>query len=63
MSRPDTGALTRSALTAAGLTVGDVAPIMDVDTWDDATAVAAEHPETLFAKAVLHQRHTAGITA
>jgi len=63
MSRPDTGVLTRSAFVTAGFTVGDVPPVMDVDTWDDATAVATKHPETLFAQAVLRQRHTVGITA
>lgn len=60
MSRPDTGALTRSALIAAGLTVGDVAPITDVDTWADATKVTEQHPDTLFASAVRHQRARTG---
>ncbi|MEO8106502.1 MAG: DUF2064 domain-containing protein [Actinomycetes bacterium] len=55
MSRPDTGELTRSALEALGVTVGTVAALTDVDTWDDATTVAASHPATCFAEAVRRQ--------
>ena len=61
MSHPDTGLLTRSALAAKGLALGEVAPLCDVDTWADATAVATSHPQTLFAAAVRHQRTRAGV--
>ncbi|HUV47695.1 MAG TPA: DUF2064 domain-containing protein [Actinomycetes bacterium] len=61
MSRPDTGTLTRSALTATGLALGEVTPLCDVDTWADATAVATSHPHTLFADAVRRQRTRAGV--
>lgn len=60
MSQPDTGALTRSALAARGLTVIDAAPLADVDTWQDAVAVAATHPNTRFADAVRRQVSKAG---
>ena len=56
MSRPDTGTLTRAALAASGLVVGEVSALTDVDTWDDALAVAVRHPATCFAEAVRLQR-------
>lgn len=51
MSTGETGALTRAALEAAGLTVGGAAALRDVDEVDDAVAVAAAHPGTRFAAA------------
>ncbi|MFI1014764.1 DUF2064 domain-containing protein [Streptomyces sp. NPDC020965] len=52
MSRPDTGALQRKRLVDAGLTVRDLRVVRDVDTAEDAIAVAAEAPHTRFAKAL-----------
>lgn len=51
MSRPDTGAATRAALLGAGLRVRSVATLRDVDTAEDAAAVAAKAPHTRFAAA------------
>jgi glycosyltransferase A (GT-A) superfamily protein (DUF2064 family) len=48
----DTGARQRSRLESLGLVIGDLDVRRDVDTWDDAIAVAAELPETRFAAAV-----------
>jgi uncharacterized protein len=50
MSTPDTGRLTRSALVDHGLRVADLPVLSDVDTWDDAFAVAAGAPDTRFAR-------------
>jgi uncharacterized protein len=49
MSQPDTGARTLGALHDIGLRV-EILPVMsDVDTMDDAVAVAAQAPDTRFA--------------
>ncbi len=52
MSRAETGALTRDALVRAGATVHLLPTLRDVDTWDDAVAVAADRPSGRFATAV-----------
>lgn len=52
MSMPDTGDQTLRALKGAGLNLGTAAEISDVDTVDDARAVAAEIPGSRFARAV-----------
>ncbi|MFJ7417236.1 DUF2064 domain-containing protein [Streptomyces uncialis] len=49
MSRPDTGALQRARLLDAGLRVRELATLRDVDTAEDALAVAAQAPHTRFA--------------
>lgn len=49
MSRPDTGAHQRARLRAAGLDIGELPPLTDVDTAADARQVAAEAPTTRFA--------------
>jgi uncharacterized protein len=51
-SRPDTGARTRAALQASGCQVVELPELSDVDTWEDAAAVAAEVPDGRFAAAV-----------
>ncbi|MGH3810796.1 MAG: TIGR04282 family arsenosugar biosynthesis glycosyltransferase [Pseudonocardiaceae bacterium] len=51
-SRSDTGARTRAALRASGCRVVELPELSDVDTWDDATAVAAVAPDGRFAAAV-----------
>lgn len=51
MSTDRTGAATLDALVGAGLTVGATATLRDVDTADDAAAVAAAAPDTAFAAA------------
>lgn len=56
MSTPDTGRLTRSALASRGLRVTDLPVLSDVDTWDDATAVASLVPGSRFAAAVREVR-------
>jgi hypothetical protein len=52
MSTSETGALTVAALREAGLRVGFAPQLRDVDTTDDATAVAAACPGGRFAAAV-----------
>ena len=52
MSTPDTGALTRRALHAAGLRVTLLSELSDVDTMEDAERVAAAAPGSRFAAAV-----------
>ncbi|MFI5662643.1 DUF2064 domain-containing protein [Streptomyces sp. NPDC051684] len=49
MSTAHTGAAQRARLVEAGLTVHDLPPLRDVDTAEDATAVAAEAPHGRFA--------------
>ncbi|WP_433246048.1 TIGR04282 family arsenosugar biosynthesis glycosyltransferase [Streptosporangium sp. CA-135522] len=49
MSRPTTGAAQLRRLRAAGLSVGMLPTLRDVDTVDDAVAVAAEAPSSRFA--------------
>ena len=51
MSRPDTGDATRAALVGAGLRVQPAATLRDVDTAEDAAAVAVAAPHTRFAAA------------
>ncbi|WRQ80078.1 DUF2064 domain-containing protein [Streptomyces sp. MUM 178J] len=52
MSTTDTGAVQRARLVRAGLTVGELPVLRDVDTPHDARAVAAEAPWTRFAAAL-----------
>jgi uncharacterized protein len=52
MSTPDTGYLTRRALTERGLQVVDLPALADVDTWPVAVSVASTVPGTRFAAAV-----------
>lgn len=52
MSTPDTGRLTRAALATRGLRVAEAPTLSDVDSWDDALAVAATVPGSRFAAAV-----------
>jgi len=59
MSIPDTGRFQRQRLVDAGLTVADLPPLRDVDTIDDARAVAAAAPGTAFAAAVSSLPHSA----
>jgi uncharacterized protein len=54
MSRADTAALTRAALTRRGLRVASGPRLTDVDTMTDALAVAHGLPGSRFAAAVLH---------
>lgn len=42
----------RRRIEGAGLTVGELVPLRDVDEWSDALAVAASAPETRFGRAV-----------
>jgi glycosyltransferase A (GT-A) superfamily protein (DUF2064 family) len=51
MSTPSTGADTRAALVARGLSVGTGPVLRDVDTVPDAEAVAAAAPDSRFAAA------------
>lgn len=51
-SRPDTGARTVAALRAAGCRVATLPELTDVDTTDDAVAVAARIPASRFAVTV-----------
>jgi glycosyltransferase A (GT-A) superfamily protein (DUF2064 family) len=51
-SRPDTGARTLAALRTAGHRVAELPMLSDVDTWEDAAAVAAAVPGSRFAAAV-----------
>ena len=51
MSTPTTGRDTQAALLAGGLSVGEAAPLRDVDTVADAHAVAAAAPHGHFAAA------------
>jgi rSAM/selenodomain-associated transferase 1 len=50
MSQPDTGARTLSALQGIGLEVKILPVMSDVDTMDDAVTVAAQAPNSRFAK-------------
>jgi uncharacterized protein len=52
MSTPDTGRLTALALARRGLQVAHLPVLSDVDTWDDALAVAEAAPGSHFAAAV-----------
>ncbi|HEY6747299.1 MAG TPA: DUF2064 domain-containing protein [Mycobacteriales bacterium] len=55
MSTPDTGRLTLAALRGAGLRVGLLPELRDVDDWADAVAVAGRAPSGRFAAAVAAQ--------
>ncbi|MGN9908919.1 DUF2064 domain-containing protein [Phytohabitans sp. LJ34] len=57
MSTPETGRLTRSALTAIGLHVEVLPVLSDVDTWEDALSVAETVPDGRFAAAVWDSAH------
>jgi uncharacterized protein len=50
MSRGDTGARQRARLDALGLRSAELEPLRDVDTIADARSVAAERPESRFAR-------------
>jgi uncharacterized protein len=52
MSRADTGWQQRRRLRHLGLRIGMLPTLRDVDTWDDALAVAASVPRSRFAAAV-----------
>jgi uncharacterized protein len=52
MSSPRTCAEQRARLRALGLCVAELGPLRDVDTFDDAVAVAATAPATRFASAL-----------
>lgn len=52
MSMPDTGSRTHDALVRAGASVASVPVLADVDTWDDACAVALMIPHSRFAAEV-----------
>lgn len=52
MSKPYTYDAQRRRLEAAGLSVGELPPLRDVDAWSDALAVAASVPATRFGRAV-----------
>lgn len=60
MSRADTGAVQRARLVDAGLDVGDLAPLLDVDEIADADRVAALAPGSAFAAALTSERTTSG---
>jgi uncharacterized protein len=62
-SRPDTGARTLAVLRAAGCRVVQLPELSDVDTWEDATAVAAEASDGRFAAAVAAVSATLGTSA
>ncbi|MGH3886393.1 MAG: TIGR04282 family arsenosugar biosynthesis glycosyltransferase [Pseudonocardiaceae bacterium] len=51
-SCPDTGAWTLAVLRAAGCRVVELPELSDVDTWEDATTVAADAPSGRFAATV-----------
>ena len=50
MSRPDTGRLTAHALRAAGANLRGARELRDVDTLEDAMAVADDFPELEFSR-------------
>jgi uncharacterized protein len=56
MSTPDTGRLTSLALAGRGLRMAELPVLSDVDTWDDALAVAETAPDSHFAAAVARGR-------
>lgn len=62
-SRPDTGARQWARLDLLGLRSGLLPTLRDVDTWDDAVAVAAAAPAGTFAAAVhaVHEAHAARV--
>lgn len=60
MSRDDTGAVQRARLVDAGLDVGDLATLLDVDEIADADRVAELAPDSAFAAALAAERTTSG---
>ncbi|MFJ4294960.1 DUF2064 domain-containing protein [Curtobacterium sp. NPDC089689] len=60
MSKDDTGAVQRARLVDAGLDVGDLAPLLDVDEIADADRVAELAPDSAFAAALASERTTSG---
>jgi uncharacterized protein len=56
-SRPDTGSQTLAVLRAAGCRVVELPELSDVDTWEDATMVAAGAPGGRFAARLPRYRH------
>ncbi|PCN49670.1 glycosyltransferase [Curtobacterium sp. 'Ferrero'] len=60
MSRDDTGAVQRARLTDAGLEVGDLGTLLDVDEIPDAERVAALAPGSSFAAALAAERTPSG---
>ncbi|MFE0759984.1 TIGR04282 family arsenosugar biosynthesis glycosyltransferase [Streptomyces smyrnaeus] len=60
MSTATTGAVQRARLVAAGLRVGDLPQLRDVDEPDDAAAVAAQAPGSLFAAELARLRRLLG---
>jgi glycosyltransferase A (GT-A) superfamily protein (DUF2064 family) len=52
MSADDTGAVQRARLDELGLVVEELEHLRDVDTIEDASVVAAERPESRFARAL-----------
>jgi glycosyltransferase A (GT-A) superfamily protein (DUF2064 family) len=63
MSRDDTGARQLASLDAAGLRVGFLPEVNDVDTYEDALEVAALAPRTRFAQALTAIPVTPALTA
>ena len=63
MSRSDTGALQLAALARAGLTVELLRTLRDVDLADDARAVAAQVPDSAFARAVAAASGASSVSA
>ena len=61
MSRPETGAVTRTALRARGLRIATTETLRDVDTADDARHVAALAPRSRFAAAWASPVHRAAL--
>lgn len=61
MSRADTGALQLARLHAAGLRVGMLPTLTDVDTVEDARRVAALAPDTAFGRLFSRQTDSAGV--
>ncbi|WJY00423.1 DUF2064 domain-containing protein [Curtobacterium sp. 458] len=60
MSKDDTGAVQRARLVDAGLDVGDLAPLLDVDEIADADRVVELAPDSAFAAALASERTTSG---
>ncbi|MFS0729372.1 DUF2064 domain-containing protein [Curtobacterium sp. 1P10AnD] len=60
MSRDDTGAVQRARLGNAGLDVGDLTPLLDVDEIADADRVAELAPDSAFAAALAAERTPSG---
>ncbi|MCU1514490.1 MAG: hypothetical protein JWO10_1580 [Microbacteriaceae bacterium] len=63
MSRVDTGAIQFDRLRAAGLGVGLLRPLTDVDTIEDAWRAAGYAPHSAFAKTLVGFRHDEWVAA